>query len=260
VVFQNTKNGKKTQWLISNTHLKQKQQIKPIRYVVNTHTSQPDLSSAGSNRIIISTGRNIPPPGFESREVVSPNDFECNSTFDNVNNEWFCNLSNIEIPTDVQLLLQLGHRFNLPVTLADKERTVVEFIKNIEKNISKLNDDICHSIRNDSLPILNKFNNFNPRSNRYNNLINHWSASTKEFTKNNPDLLFTKADKGNVTVVLEKNDYVRRIEDMLSDANTYTVIHKDLLKKLTTDTRSLLVRWKREGYIDSVTYRRMLID
>jgi len=46
---------------------------------------------------------------------------------------------------------------------------------------------------------------------------------------------------------------------MLSDVNTYSVIHKDPLKKLTTDIRSLLVRWKREEYINSVTYRRMLI-
>jgi len=61
-------------------------------------------------------------------------------------------------------------------------------------------------------------------------------------------------------VALEKNDYVQKMEDMLSDENTYTVIQKDPLKKLTTDRRSLLVRWKREGYIDNVTYRRMLIS
>jgi len=112
--------------------------------------------------MIISTRGNRAPPGSESREVVvSPNNFECNSTFDDLNEGWFVNLSNKQIPTEVQLLLQLGHRFNLPVTINDKERTVVEFIKNIEKNIARLSDDIGNSIRNDSLSVLNKFNNFN---------------------------------------------------------------------------------------------------
>jgi len=141
------------------------------------------------------------PPGFESREVeVSPFNFECNSTLTNVNARWFVNLSNKQIPTDIQLLLQLGHRFNLPLRVGDKERTIVEFIKNIKKNIANLSENLCNSIRNESLPILNKFKNYNPGSKYYNNLISRWAAATKDFTKKNPDLLFTRADKGNVNV------------------------------------------------------------
>lgn len=38
-----------------------------------------------------------------------------------------------------------------------------------------------------------------------------------EFVKNNPDLMITKADKGNKTII-EKDDYVQKVE-LWSEAN-----------------------------------------
>jgi len=44
--------------------------------------------------------------------------------------------------------------------------------------------------------------------------------------KENPNILFTRADKENVTVVLEKNRYTLKLEEILSDDNTYIKIKK----------------------------------
>jgi len=79
-------------------------------------------------------------------------------------------------------------------------------------------------------------------------MINHWLSCTKIFTKNNPDILFTRADKSNVTVVLQKNDYISRIENMLSDDNTYIAVNKDPLNKLNRHTRSLIEMERRRIY------------
>jgi len=57
--------------------------------------------------------------------------------------------------------------------------------------------------------------------------------------------IFTRADKEN-SCLTKKNDYVNRIEIMLSDDNTYIIINKDPLCKLT-DIRALLME-KREIY------------
>ncbi|XP_018399364.1 PREDICTED: uncharacterized protein LOC108777067, partial [Cyphomyrmex costatus] len=48
------------------------------------------------------------------------------------------------------------------------------------------------------------------------------------------------------------------MEIMLSDINTYEIINKDPVKKLTNDLRDILLRWKKSGYIDKFTYRRLL--
>jgi len=103
--------------------------------------------------------------------------------------------------------------------------------------------------RNDTIPLLYKPNNINTSSNLNNQLINKWISSTKKFAKTNPNIMFTKADKGNITVVLDK-DYILKVENMLSNENTYSNINKNPINKMTTDLRSFLTRWKRSEFID----------
>jgi len=43
----------------------------------------------------------------------------------------------------------------------------------------------------------------------------------------NPDVIFTRADKGNVTVALNKNVYIKKIEELLHDKETYLVIKRN---------------------------------
>ncbi|XP_018361291.1 PREDICTED: uncharacterized protein LOC108760020 [Trachymyrmex cornetzi] len=81
---------------------------------------------------------------------------------------------------------------------------------------------------------------------------------TKKFISDHPNLLITNADKGSVTVILDNNVYIEKMEEILSDLNTYEKITNDPTKKVTRDLRVLLVRWKRNGFIDDVTYRRLL--
>jgi len=131
----------------------QKQHIKPIRYFVRIPKSTTDgILSSESNKKIIS---NVPPticPSEEFHEVtVFPYDFDDNPAIDTVNDKWLINLNNIQIPREVQLLLQLGNCFNLPVTSSDKYKYAIDFIKYIEKNIFKLHNSTVNSIRNDSI-------------------------------------------------------------------------------------------------------------
>jgi len=51
-----------------------------------------------------------------------------------------------------------------------------------------------------------------------------------------------ETDKGNVTVASDKEEYIHKIELMLSDKNTYIEIYKDPINNLTTGVRSLLIR------------------
>jgi len=50
------------------------------------------------------------------------------------------------------------------------------------------------------------------------------------------------------------------MEEMLSEKNTYDKVKKDPIKKMTSDLRSLLVRWKKNNFIKGHTYKKLLIS
>jgi len=56
---------------------------------------------------------------------------------------------------------------------------------------------------------------------------------TNKFIKNNPEenIIFIRTDKGNITVALEKTEYLNKIEEILNDTETYEKINKDPTKK-----------------------------
>jgi len=86
-----------------------------------------------------------------------------------------------------------------------------------------------------------------------------WLQQTKLFAINNPDVLFTKADKGNATVAMDLNEYNNKMTEILSDLNTYTKVKRDPIKKLSNQVRSVLTSWLKNEYIDTHTYRKLLI-
>jgi len=75
--------------------------------------------------------------------------------------------------------------------------------------------------------------------------------------KNNPNLIFTCADKGNCTVVMNRDVYLRKMNDLLSDPCTYSLVDKDPTKIITRDLKDLLTRWVREGYISDLTAKSL---
>jgi len=126
----------------------------------------------------------------------------------------------------------------------NKEKVVMEFIKSIEFNTNKFNIDTQLNIRNRAIPLIGSLptvlsnTHLNPR-------LSFLNRTCKIFIKNNPDVIFTKADKGNIMVALNKDDYISKITNMLEDSNTYTKIKKDPINNMIGGLRKLLIRWKR---------------
>jgi len=61
-------------------------------------------------------------------------------------------------------------------------------------------------------------------------------------------------------VVLEKTEYLNKIEEILNDIETYEKINKDLIKKLTNEIREILTVWKKKRYITDNTYNAIYCD
>jgi len=72
---------------------------------------------------------------------------------------------------------------------------------------------------------------------------------TKSYCKNNKNVIFTKADKGNVTVALDRAHYFNSIDLMLNDQTTYERIQKNPVRNLEQKLNNILKRWFSLGFI-----------
>ncbi|KYN20065.1 hypothetical protein ALC57_07591 [Trachymyrmex cornetzi] len=187
---------------------------------------------------------------------ISPDNFNIDYNFNKLNNKWLINLSNIDIPDISKFILQLGQKFNLPNNVINKENIKIEFVKHIENNLIKLDENTKNYIRKDAIPILNNIN-FSHTNDPNNVIIKKGMKDLIKFINNHPDILITRADKGNTTVVLNRNDYNSKMYEILNDNNTYINVTKDPTNKLTIEIRTILIRWKNKGYIDQSTYNKL---
>jgi len=62
--------------------------------------------------------------------------FNSEAHLNQIQDKWLVNLSNTYVPHEVKLLLQLEGDFGLSLTTSNKQKTAVNFIKHIEKNLT----------------------------------------------------------------------------------------------------------------------------
>ena len=63
------------------------------------------------------------------------------------------------------------------------------------------------------------------------------------------DIFITHADKGNVTVILNRSDYNKRILQLVNDNSIYKKINYNPLKLLKKDTCKLLENWRVKDFL-----------
>ncbi|XP_077273242.1 uncharacterized protein LOC143903487 [Temnothorax americanus] len=245
-------NNKKLNWLIHNKNLIRINSSKAIRFfsIINNNNF---------NNVKYVRNKPIGNPDNNTIETfIEPSEFS-NRSFDpleQTNDKWFVNLSNMDIPQDVTKLLQFGNNFCLPNSL-NKKKTIHEFIKDIEGNTKRNNINNLPRVRNAVIPQLHNYLYSKPTTNNVNTKLLTMYKITQRFCKNNPDIIFTRADKGNITVAMNKEYYIQKTENMLQDKNTYTILKKNPAKQIENDCNNLLKSWFKKEYISKKEYFRM---
>src|SRR5436190_13742279 len=59
---------------------------------------------------------------------------------------------------------------------------------------------------------------------------------------------------------MDRDVYLSKMDELLSDNNTYNVIHKEPLRNITKSLRDLLLRWKNREYISLATQRYLYVS
>ncbi|XP_055590862.1 uncharacterized protein LOC129742949 [Uranotaenia lowii] len=142
----------------------------------------------------------------------------------------FHNSTMIEVPQPVQLLLSLGSKFALPPPITTP-KTFYHLIADIEGIIETTEDEDV-KIRNRSAAANKIINHIHTQKNRtrcspsdkfYKNAI----IATKQFLKSDPSIIVLEADKGNVTVMMKREDYDAKMEALIGDQSTYSSLARD---------------------------------
>jgi len=179
--------------------------------------------------------------GLDKKSITNPRE------------KWFINSSNCQLPNEVIGLLQLGENFCLPPT--DQSHLTIECIKHVESNLSKYQQyKFTGLFRSQICSFLNQIKHIDRLRTDTDREIIESLHITKIFTKDNPDIIFTRADKGNTVVALDRIDYYNKMEFLLSDNNTYSVLQRNPANKLLRDLKELLKRWINSKYIPAITH------
>jgi len=103
-------------------------------------------------------------------------------------------------------LLQLEEGFSIPF-FKNKTESVIEFIKDFEGTGFRNKNNQKFKIRNTVVTQLQKFmNNKQPVDNIQGELM-RLLKTTRSFCKDNTNIIFTKTDKGNIMVALDRSHY-----------------------------------------------------
>lgn len=211
--------GKKFRWLLRAKISNDIKTIKPINFavVLNKESMQP-IKFTQNHLIELSDSSSL-------KIHIDPKDFSNNSfhPLEHTDKKWIINLTGSSIPSYVSNLLQLGNNFCLPTK--DKKTAIHEFIKDIEcsfkRNIMNLT-----TIRNVAIPQFGKFLHTKHKKDVIQQKLLEMHKATKKFCRDNPNIIFTRADKGNITVALDRMEYTTKVDMVLGDKNSYSLVKK----------------------------------
>ena len=164
------------------------------------------------------------------------------------NSEWVKNISNKQLSEKEEKLLGKCLNFATQHTKQDK----LIFLANVEhavNNCSAIPSQDKESIRQ---VIANTLKSTKSKSN-----LSKEEEKTLKQLKTDSSITIVPADKGRVTVVLDKADYVSKCEEHLSDEITYKKINNDPNKKLKTKINSYLKELKDKGVVPEDHYKKL---
>ena len=181
----------------------------------------------------------------------SNNNNNSNSNLNNNSNtnikKWVINLSDTPLTENQEKLLARGPKF----VIKPKQPPVEEYITAIEKTCPKLDkgeaDDLRVEVRKALKKAQNKTRSFN--------ITKEENQALQELKKDKERVILT-ADKGVALVVMKKEDYIKKSEELLNTP-TYKKIAEDPTSKQKTKLISILKNIKAEGGLKEENYRKM---
>lgn len=172
--------------------------------------------------------------------------------------KWLVNLSDKTIPNHIQQFLSLGQKFCFPPSQKQETTNITQnIIAEFESRSYLIADDKLDEARGHLSQLLNKLKTTNYQNSKN---LNQIVSQTKKFIRNNNDILITRADKGNTTVILNKSDYIEKTNTLLEDQSVYNKINKFTITTLQKSVEKILDSWTLKKIINEETRKILKPD
>ena len=170
-----------------------------------------------------------------------------NNNHDETKKRWVVNTSKQNLDKSEISLLRKVMNF----TVTPKSVPVKEIITAVEQGISKLPRDVKDEVRSDVCSILK-----HAKPPKVTEICPDERQAMRNL-KENGEILVLSADKGNATVVMNKDDYKEQISSMLQDTKTYTPVTDKRRNPTSSTANSLqkkLGKLKKSGNLTESEY------
>ncbi|XP_044751669.1 uncharacterized protein LOC123311665 [Coccinella septempunctata] len=166
------------------------------------------------------------------------------------------NYTNLDIPGEVKSVIGLGSKHGIvPCRLP-----MVDVVKDIESCISSapITEEEKNLCRVECTGAVNNYLKRHDKVDKFRFPYKKYLRCTNEFIQNNPEIIITESDKGNCTVVMFKEEYIRGVTGLLEDEETYKPLNKDPTKKIQDKVNNKLKEMRTAGLINEIEYRTLI--
>lgn len=141
-----------------------------------------------------------------------------------------CLFSKKAIPDYVSNVLSLGNKFGLTVNYKGSDRLSItlDTIKNFEVRSYKIHPNEVNHVRSLISNSLLAFLNKNSQIDFIDRHILKEFKKCNRFLNENDDVI-VKADKSQIIVIIDKEDYSEKMTELVNDQSTYKKLKKDLI-------------------------------
>lgn len=185
---------------------------------------------------------NIPPLVLNTQPTIITMNKPAEVVF---NTKAFINYSDRQIPQSVAIILSFGPKFSVPTYYRQED-----FI-DLRDTAYAINEAFAqphdiNSIRTHIDKHITEYNDkqYTQHANEIRDYFTIALGETKHFLRNNKDLILTQADKANASIIMDRNTYINKVEQLLADNSTYAPlkqssnaayqkINQKLLEKMT---------------------------
>ncbi|XP_044761076.1 uncharacterized protein LOC123318491 [Coccinella septempunctata] len=132
----------------------------------------------------------------------------------------------------------MGDRFNLPYT---RSLPIDEIIADCETIIKKHNVDDRDVLRSRVVNVITNFVGSYHGGKQHDSWISRSIKETRMFLSNYRErIIIVRADKGNITVIMDRDEYFSKALNLLGDSSTYKVLDSEPTVKIQNKNNRLV--------------------
>lgn len=160
---------------------------------------------------------------------------------------WLKNLSNNELPESVKTILSLGPKFCIQPNTRDIK--IPNLLSEINGIVSKIDDKKNRDVL--TAKFTNIITNFTQKETVQSSELEKLYRTTGKFLKEHPELIVVQSDKGNVTTVMNREQYDILAERQLGNEENYTKLTNDPSSNIQQKANRIVSELKKKKLINS---------